>query len=75
MSKKSKLEAQFAECAHLWGLPEPEREYRFAQEALGRKWRFDFSWPEYRVAVELDGGTWVRGRHVAVQVFQEIARR
>ena len=36
-----------------------------------RDWRFDFAWPHFLiegmdrggVAVELDGGTWTRGRH------------
>ena len=36
-----------------------------------RDWRFDFAWPHYLVegmdrggvAVEIDGGTWTRGRH------------
>lgn len=45
-------------------LPVAEREYRFADAALGRKWRFDFAWPEYHIAVEIDGGTWSGGRHV-----------
>jgi very-short-patch-repair endonuclease len=42
------------------GLPPPEREYRFHPR---RAWRFDFAWPEVRVAVEVDGGTWTGGRH------------
>lgn len=42
------------------GLPTPEREYRFHDV---RRWRFDFAWPELRVAVEVDGGTWTAGRH------------
>lgn len=33
---------------------EPQREYLFA---AGRKWRFDFAWPEYKIAVEVEGGT------------------
>lgn len=41
-------------------LPEPEREYRFAPP---RRWRLDYAWPAHLVAVELQGGTWVRGRH------------
>jgi len=41
--------------------PEPEREYRFAPP---RRWRFDFAWPDAMVAVECEGGTWSRGRHV-----------
>lgn len=40
--------------------PEPTREHRFAAP---RRWRFDFAWPERMVAVEVEGGTYVRGRH------------
>ena len=40
----------------------PEREYRFHPR---RKWRFDFAFVAKRVAVEVDGGQWVKngGRH------------
>lgn len=31
------------------------REHRFAKE-IGRQWRFDFAWPEHKIAVELQGG-------------------
>ncbi|MDE0005597.1 MAG: hypothetical protein OXQ29_23145 [Rhodospirillaceae bacterium] len=51
----SALEDQFA----LWlassegaGIPPYVREYRFHPT---RKWRFDFAWPERRVAVEIEG--------------------
>lgn len=38
-----------------------EREYRFHPE---RGWRFDFAFPEKRVAVEVDGAMWgAQGRH------------
>jgi very-short-patch-repair endonuclease len=38
-----------------------EREYPFYPE---RGWRFDFAFPEQRVAVEVDGAMWgVQGRH------------
>ncbi len=42
--------------------PQPVREYRFHPE---RRWRFDFAWPSYRMAVEVDGGQWMArgGRH------------
>ena len=38
------------------GIPRPELEYAFAKEAMGRKWRLDFAWPDYKVGVEVDGG-------------------
>ena len=41
-------------------LPEPVREAMFHPV---RKWRFDFSWPDAMLAVEVDGGTWAGGRH------------
>ena len=41
-------------------LPAPTAEYRFHDS---RKWRFDWAWPEYRVALEVDGGIWRGGRH------------
>lgn len=43
-----------------FGVPTPEREHRFHPT---RKWRFDYAWPEQRVALEVEGGVWTRGRH------------
>jgi hypothetical protein len=42
-------------------MPEPKPEFRFDPI---RKWRFDWAWPEFLVAVEVEGGTWNRGAHV-----------
>lgn len=28
-----------------------------------RKWRFDYAIPEYKIAIEIDGGVWIQGRH------------
>ena len=39
-----------------------ELEYRFAK-GLGRRWRSDIAFPSVRVAVEIDGGLWIYGRH------------
>jgi len=59
-ARTSHLEATLAlELRHL-GVRDPVREYRFAPP---RRWRFDFAWPEHRLAVEVEGGTYVRGRH------------
>lgn len=42
------------------GLPEPSTELRFHPT---RKWRFDFAWLDRRLAVEVDGGAFIQGRH------------
>jgi hypothetical protein len=48
------------------GFPEPIREARFAPP---RRWRFDYLWPlpvgsRWRgIALEIQGGVWVQGRH------------
>ncbi len=42
------------------GLPVPVAEYRFAAP---RRWRLDWAWVEPRVALEVEGGVWTRGRH------------
>jgi hypothetical protein len=45
----------------------PWREYVFAAP---RRWRFDFAWPDAKVAVEIEGGTHSGGRHVRGSGFQ-----
>ena len=50
------------------GFPDPEEEYRFLQ---GRRFRFDFAWPLPNVAVEIEGGTFVQGRHVTGAGFSK----
>ena len=42
------------------GLDLVEREYRFHPV---RRWRFDFAWPDVKIAVEVEGGAFVQGRH------------
>lgn len=56
----SELEEVLALQIRADGLPEPERQYVFAPP---RKWPFDFAWPDRKLAVEVQGGTWTGGRH------------
>lgn len=54
-------ERAFVNCwRHCGGInaPVPEYQYRFDPT---RKWQFDFCWPEYKLACEIDGGRWVKG--------------
>lgn len=41
-------------------LPRPEREFAFAKP---RRWRFDLCWPDRMLAAEVEGGSWIQGRH------------
>jgi very-short-patch-repair endonuclease len=56
----------FIELCKRMGLPAPIAEHRFHPV---RKWRFDFSWPEYRLAIEVEGGIYIRGRHTTASGF------
>jgi len=59
MTDKSLLECTFLNRWRMLAsdLPEPIAEYRFAPP---RRFRFDFAWPDKLVAVELQGGIWMR---------------
>jgi very-short-patch-repair endonuclease len=57
---KSHLEEKVLEEITAAGIDEPEREYIFAPP---RRWRFDFAWPDKKVAIEIQGGIWNGGRH------------
>ena len=43
-----------------FGIPAPQREFRFHPT---RAWRIDFAWPSRKLAVEIDGGIWTNGSH------------
>lgn len=62
--KKGSDEAERLFALHLqaYGLPTPSRQLLFAQE-LGRQWRWDFAWKVWKVALEIQGGIWIRGAH------------
>lgn len=48
------------------GIPAPVFEHQF--EPL-RKWKFDYAWPEHRIALEVEGGIWSGGRHIRPKGF------
>lgn len=50
------------------GLQAPKREWRFHPS---RMWRFDFAWPELRVAVECEGGTFTNGGHTRGAYYRD----
>ena len=56
----SSLEARLAWQITIAGLPLPEVEYKFHPV---RRWRFDFCWPQFDLAAEVEGATWAQGRH------------
>lgn len=50
----------FPDTCRSFGIEPPEAEYRFHDT---RKWRFDFAFPRHKVAIEIEGGVWTKGRH------------
>lgn len=55
---ESKLKAEVAR--QLAGLPKYETELKFHPS---RAWRFDYAWPDSKVALEVHGGVFTDGRH------------
>lgn len=51
-------------------LPRPEREFRFAKPRL---WRFDWAWLDRKVALEVEGGFYGRGKPCPVCGRRKVA--
>lgn len=49
-------------------LDDYEREFRFHPL---RRWRFDYAWPASLVALEIEGGQFVKGRHQRPTGFEK----
>lgn len=54
----------------LFSIPEPVEEYRFCPD---RRWRFDYCWVKYKIALEVEGGIWIPlgGRHNRPVTYQK----
>lgn len=69
---KARLEKKISDSAQIFpdpnqmvaqmfpGLPQHLMEYKFHPT---RKWRFDYYFPQQKVALEVEGAVWVQGRH------------
>ncbi len=58
--KSSILEDILFNQIKMLGIIEPIKELKFHPT---RKWRFDFAWPDKKISVECEGGTWSNGAH------------
>lgn len=54
---KSELERAYLTQCRMYGLPEPEREYKAID---GRKYKWDFYFRQNRLLVEIQGGIWLK---------------
>lgn len=54
--------------AQVGDIPSYMQQYQFWE---GRKYAFDFAWVEWRVAVEVEGGTYTGGRHTRGAGYHE----
>lgn len=57
--KRTADRVPFATLCRAHALAAPLAEYPFAL-AIGRRWRFDYAWPDRRVALEVEGGVFSR---------------
>ena len=70
--EKSLQDIKFRAYCRSLGIPEPRAEVMFHST---RRWRFDYAWPEYRVALEIEGGVFTGGRHTSGVGFLKDAEK
>jgi very-short-patch-repair endonuclease len=68
VSGKSAAEEVLANHLEWSGVKDVVRELRFHPT---RRWRFDFSIPRLKIAIEVEGATWARGRHTRGSGFEK----
>ena len=67
-SKQKDLEQALVTQLKAVAVPDPHRQFRFHRT---RRWRFDLAWPDLKLAVEVDGGTWNGGGHVRGKQYEK----
>lgn len=60
MKADDKNAIQFLLNCKAYEIEMPTREHKFHDK---RKFRFDFAWIDKKLAVEIEGGVWIGGRH------------
>lgn len=55
ITRRESAEQIFASQCRSYRLPKFETQLRFAKEALGRQWKFDVAFPDFKLAVEIEG--------------------
>jgi len=58
--KQRDLEGDLAWQIRMTGLPTPERQYAAIP---GRRHRFDFAWPNFKLLLDVQGGIFTKGKH------------
>lgn len=67
-SQESTLAQQLTEA----GITGWNTQYKFSES---RKYTFDFAFPERMIAIEVEGATWVAGRHTRGKGYEDDCRK
>jgi len=69
-TERERLETELLFQMRAAQLPEPERQFRF-----GPRWIVDFGFPPEQVLIEVQGGSWIGGRHTRGKGYADDCRR